>query len=113
MIITVTSIRLRSVWYYFKLTMFGYRIVKQLRSESGFIKMKNTGFGYEHYTLSAWQSETDPVRFAKAGAHAEAMRYSKNIATEVKTYTYNSDILPSWKDAKKLLAENAKVIYFK
>ena len=113
MIVTVTSIKLKSVWYYFKLTMFGYKIVKQLKQESGFIKMKNTGFGYDHYTLSAWHSDEDLKRFAKNGAHSVAMKQTKKIASEVRTYTYNTGIMPGWNEAKELLAENGKVINFK
>jgi hypothetical protein len=113
MIITVTSIKLRSVWYYFKLTLLGFKIVKQLKSEKGFIKMKNTGFGYDHYTLSVWRSTDDLKRFSGSGAHAEAMKHTKLIATEIRTYTYNSDSLPNWKEVKKLLAGNSKVLNFK
>lgn len=113
MIITVTSIKLRSVWYYFKLTMLAFKIVKQLKSEKGFIKMKNTGFGYDHYTLSVWQSTEDLKRFSRSGAHAEAMKHTKHIAREVKTHTYNSDSLPNWKEVKKLLTGNAKILNFK
>ena len=113
MIITVTLIKLRSVWYYFKLTMFAFKIVKQLKSEKGFIEMKNTGFGYDHYTLSVWQTTEDLKRFSRSGAHAEAMKHTKQIATEVKTYTYSSENIPNWKEVKKLLAGNAKVLNFK
>lgn len=113
MIITVTSIKLRSVWHYFKLTMLAFKIVKQLKSEKGFINMKNTGFGYDHYTLSVWKSTDDLKRFSRSGAHAEAMKHTKNIATEVRTYTYSSDHVPDWKEVKKLLTENSKVLNFK
>jgi len=111
-IITVTSIRLRSVWYFFRLSLYGYRIQKQAVSENGFIKMKNTGFGYEHFTLSAWQSEADLKRFARSGEHSAAMKRTRELATEVKIYTYTADTLPSWPIAKQLLKEKAKVLKF-
>ncbi len=113
MVVTVTSIKLKSVWYYFKLTIFGYKIVKQLKSEKGFIKMKNTGFGYLHYTLSAWQTEEDLKRFSRSGAHAEAMKQSKSIAAEIRTYTFPAESFPGWKDSKSLLEEKGKIIKFK
>ena len=112
MIITVTSIRLKSVWYFFRLSMFGYKIQKQAKSEKGFIKMKNTGFGYDHFTLSAWQSEADLKRFARSGEHLAAMKHTRELATEVRTYTYSSEKLPDWSNAKKLLKEKAKVLKF-
>ncbi len=113
MVVTVTSIKLKSVWYYFQLTMYGYKIVKQLKLEKGFIKMKNTGFGYDHYTVSAWQSEDDIKRFARSGAHADAMKHSKDISSEVRTYTYSSENIPQWKEVKELLKDKGKVINYK
>lgn len=92
--------------------MFGYKIQKQAKSEKGFIKMKNTGFGYDHFTLSAWQSEADLKRFARSGEHSTAMKHTRELATEVRTYTYSSDTLPDWSNAKKLLKEKAKVLKF-
>lgn len=112
MVITVTSIKLRSVWYFFRLSLFGYRIQKQAASENGFIKMKNTGFGYEHFTLSAWQNEADLKRFARSGEHSAAMKRTRELATEVRTYTFTADKLPEWPAAKKLLKEKARVLKF-
>lgn len=92
--------------------MFGYKIQKQAKSEKGFIKMKNTGFGYDHFTLSAWQSEADLKRFARSGEHLAAMKHTRELATEVRTYTFSSEKLPDWSNAKKLLKEKAKVLKF-
>ena len=74
--------------------------------------MKNTGFGYMHYTLSAWQSEEDLKRFAKSGAHLDAMKKSKEIATELATYTYQGEEMPDWTKAKALLLEKGKLLKF-
>ncbi|MBK5284537.1 MAG: DUF3291 domain-containing protein [Bacteroidia bacterium] len=112
MIITVTSIRLRSVWHFFKLSLFGMKIVRQTKQEKGFVRMKNTGFGYMHYTLSVWESEEDMKRFARSGAHAAAMQQSKNIADEIRTYTYTGEQLPSWQEVKRILKEKGKVLTF-
>ncbi|MFT5646264.1 MAG: hypothetical protein ACI976_000942 [Aureispira sp.] len=57
MTITITSIRLRSLWYFFKLSLHGLKMTLQIRKASGFIKVKNTGFGYLHYTMTAWESK--------------------------------------------------------
>ena len=109
---TVTSIRLRSVWLFFKLSLFGMRIMKQTRREKGFVRMKNTGFGYMHYTLSVWESEEDMKRFARTGAHLEAMKQSRSIASEIRTHTFQSDQLPDWKEVKRMLKEKGKVLTF-
>ena len=113
MIITVTSIRLRKWWLYFYLTSLAFKITLQLRKQKGFIKMKNTGFGYLHFTLSVWETEEDLKRFAREGAHLKAMKKSSVLATEIRTYTYQSDQVPNWKEAKNLLLEKGKVLTFK
>lgn len=109
MYITVTSLKLRSVWYFFKLSLNGMRILKQTKTEKGFIKMKNTGFGYLHYTLSAWETIEDIKRFAHQGAHKEALKQSRDLSTEIRIYTYQTDKMPDWKDAKEQLIANGKI----
>jgi len=112
MVITVTYIKLRSPWKFFRLSLFGFKVQKQLKSEKGFIKLKNTGFGKDHYTLTAWESEGDLKRFSKSGEHAIAMRSSKELSTEIRIYTYNADSLPGWKDAKHLVFKHGKILNF-
>lgn len=94
MFVTITSLRLKSIWGFFKLSLFGLRISKQARKEKGFITMKNTGFGYMHYTLSHWQTQEDLNRFARSGEHLAAMREGGRVASEINTYTYASDQMP-------------------
>lgn len=111
MIITITSIRLRSVWYFFKLSWHGLKITLQLRKAPGFIKIKNTGFGYLHYTITSWESKELMQAAMREGAHGEAMKKSAALASEIATYTYESDEFPSWKVAKEMI-QKGKVLKF-
>jgi hypothetical protein len=113
MIITVTSIRLKSVWSFFTLSYHGLKISLQAKKEKGFIKMKNTGFGYLHHTLSCWESEEDVKRFARSGAHLEAMKQSQRLASEIRVYTFSGDELPDWKQTSRLLEEKGKSFVYK
>lgn len=83
-----------------------------MKQEPGFLQFKKTGLGYVHYTLSAWENEEAMKRFTHAGAHLEAMKKSKQIASEIRTYTYKSEQIPDWKSAKKLLQAQGKVLQF-
>ena len=112
MFVTVTSLKLKSVWGFFKLSLFGLKISNQAKKEKGFVAMKNTGFGYLHYTLTQWQREEDLKRFARSGEHLTAMKKSATLANEIRTYTYASDRMPDWNSAKKLLIENGKSVTF-
>jgi hypothetical protein len=112
MTITITSIRLKSLWHFFKLSYLGLQIVRQTKNLKGFIEMKNTGAGYLHYTISCWQHEEDTKFFARSGVHLDAMKQAAKISTEVRIYTFVSEEMPDWKEAKRLVMENGKVFTY-
>lgn len=112
MYITLTSIRIRHLHDYFRLSWYGLKITLQSRKQAGFVTMKNTGFGYHHYTASAWESREDLKNFARSGAHLHAMQQSKSLSTAISTYTYEGDTLPDWKTVKQMLKENGKILSF-
>lgn len=112
MIVTVTSIQLRSVWGFFRLSLFGLKIMGQLKTEQGYVKMLKTGSGKLHYTLTVWQSEADMKRFARTGEHLAAMKAGKALASETRSYSYETDTIPAWPEAKRLLMEQGKVVSY-
>lgn len=112
MIITITSLRLRRLFGYFPLTYTALGIVRQIRKQPGYIRMKNTGFGYLHYTLSAWESEAAAKAFAHSGAHAAAMRQAAKLATEIRVLTYAAEALPGWAEAKRRIASEGRLIAY-
>jgi hypothetical protein len=110
MVITITSIRLKNWWHFFQLSLHGLKITRQLKQQKGFIRLKNKGFGYLHFTLSAWEREDDIKRFYREGAHLAAMKQASIIATETRTFTYQAEKLPNWKEGKRLLLAKGKVL---
>ena len=112
MFVTITSLRLKSIWGFFKLSLLGLKSSNQAKKEKGFLAIKNTGFGYIHYTLTQWQTEEDLKRFAHSGEHLKAMQAGSKLATELCTYTYSTERMPDWSSAKKLLLEKGKPIIF-
>jgi hypothetical protein len=113
MIITISSIRLKSLWKFFALSAYALQITRQLYKSKGMLKFKKTGLGKLHYTLTVWESEDDMKNFAySSGSHMEFMKKSGEIASELATYTYSTNEIPDWKTAKKLLAEKGKFLNF-
>lgn len=110
--ITATSIKLRSIWSFFKLSWLALHIARQVKAEKGLIAFKKTGFGLMHYTLTHWQTEADLKRFARSGQHQIAMKESAKLATEIRTHTYKADTMPDWATAKRLLDEEGKLLRF-
>ncbi|MBL7542189.1 MAG: hypothetical protein JNL11_00150 [Bdellovibrionaceae bacterium] len=109
MIITITSLRLRSFWGFFKLSWYGLQISLQARKQPGFIRMKNVGFGYNHFTMSAWDSIESAQTFARSGAHLLAIKQSSQLATEVRVLTYTASQFPSWAEAKQRVQLEGRV----
>ena len=112
MTITVTSLKLKSLWSFFRLSLHGLKISRQAKSQKGFINLKNTGAGYLHYTMTCWQTEEDAKLFARSGAHLAAMKEASKIATEVRIFTFSGEQMPNWKEAKTLLTEKGKVFTY-
>ena len=113
MVITVTYIKLKNPFKFFKLSMYAYKIMQQTKQSNGFIRMLNKGIWTDHYTLSAWQTMDDVKTFAQSGEHHTAMKQSKSISNQIITYTYTTEIFPDWKSAKALMHEHGKVLNFK
>lgn len=58
-------------------------------------------------TLSAWNSRDDMLKFMRSGVHLKAMKSFNKIATG-RTYGFESDTIPNWEEAFKLLQEKGK-----
>jgi heme-degrading monooxygenase HmoA len=110
--ITLTSLQLRSLWGFFRLSWYGLNISLQAKKTTGFIQMKNTGFGYLHYTMSSWQSQAAMTDFAKSGVHLKAIKQSSSIASEIRIHSFEGDKMPSWDEAKLLISKDAKIFTY-
>lgn len=111
MIVTITSIELKSLFKNFTLSALAWKIMKQLKP-ANHVDFKKKGIWTKHYTMTLWHSEDEMKKFATSGAHKEVMQKSASIAKEIRTITVNANELPSWSTAMKLLSEG-KVIKFK
>ena len=112
MFVTVTSLKLRKLWGFFRMSYLSMHVVRQTKQQKGFVSMQHTGFGYLHFTLSAWESEEDIKNFARSGAHLAAMKVSRSLSSEIRIYTFQAEEIPNWKDAKQLLFERGKILSF-
>jgi hypothetical protein len=101
---TITSIKLKTIFKFFPLSIYALNIVKQLKT-TNCLDFKKQGFWTLHYTMTLWESEEQMKEFARSGAHLKAMKDSAKIAKEIRTVTIDADKLPDWKTAKQLLAE--------
>lgn len=108
--VSITYIKLKSPLKIFKLISYSMKSVKEL-SLYGNVKFKTSGFWTKHYTMTLWNSEDDIKKFARNGAHKEAIKISSIIASEIRTTTIELNELPSWQEAKKYLLKGKVLKY--
>jgi len=99
---TITSIELKGPFKFFALSATALKILKQLKS-THCKEFKKKGIWTTHYTMTLWNTEEELKEFARSGAHLEAMKNSGKIAKEIRTITIDTEVLPNWSAAKKLL----------
>jgi len=59
-------------------------------------------------TLTAWDHRESMLTFMRSGIHLKAMKSFYKIATG-STFGYETDSVPSWEEAFKLLQEKGKL----
>lgn len=108
MYITITSLELKGPFYFFKLAGTALQITRQLKTSEGFVEYRKTGFWTSHYTMSLWKTEKDLKNFARSGAHLNAMKRYREVASEIRTLTLMADKFPDWTMAKEMLKKNGR-----
>lgn len=111
MIVVITSLKLKTPFQFFALSLNALRITRQLKTTT-FKAFKSRGFWTMHYTMSLWENRESMREFARNGAHLAAMKKSATIAKEIRTLTVELPSLPSWKEAKELLLKEGKTLRF-
>lgn len=110
MYVSITSLRLKTPFHFFALSLHALRIRKQLNA-SPCVRAKFKGFWLTHYTMTLWKSKEEMESFARSGAHLEVMKRSGKIASEIRTITVDSMNLMPWNEAVSLLRKG-KVIHY-
>ena len=98
---TITSIELKGPFKFFALSAIALKILKQLKSTHYKEFKKKTWT--THYSMTLWNAEGELKEFARGGVHPGAMKNSGKITKEIRTITIDTELLPNWSAAKKLL----------
>mmetsp|Transcript_25194 Transcript_25194/g.43505 ORF Transcript_25194/g.43505 Transcript_25194/m.43505 type:complete len:114 (+) Transcript_25194:338-679(+) len=113
MIVVVTYIKLKGILSFFRFAPLTSKVARQAESAPGLLMfLKAAGGIREFYTITAWENAEAMKQFARSGAHLEAMKRSREITDEVRTCTYEAQMMPTWPEAKRVVAEQGKVLKF-
>ena len=105
--ISITGLKPKGILSYIKFWMLAIPTFRQAQTAAGnkHHSVKNVQ-GYQ-CTLTAWENKDAMLAFMRSGPHLKAMKSFHKIATG-RTYGYESETIPSWEEAYKLLEEKGR-----
>ncbi len=105
--VSITGLRVRS-WYNWPVFVWhAVKSMRQARMAPDCMRAEAKSIGGVQHTLSVWTSQSAMRAFMMSGAHREAMRAFRSIATG-STIGYETDAIPDWKTARQVWIERAK-----
>lgn len=105
--ISITGLKPKGFMGFFKFWRLAIPSFRQAQTAKGnlFCEVKRIN-GYQ-CTLTAWEDRPIMLEFMKSGVHLQAMKSFRKIATG-KTYGFESEVIPNWKEAFELLEAHGK-----
>lgn len=107
--VSITGLRLRGVWHYPRFIRHAVRSMAQARAAPGNLSAEARFIDGVHHTLSVWTSHEAMRAYLTAGAHLEAMKVYRRIATG-KVHGYVTAEPPDWPDARRLWREHGRPV---
>jgi hypothetical protein len=110
--VSLTRLRIRSIWFVPLFAIQTLRSMKQVRSASGF----QTGAvlsdrSWTFWTMTAWDSQESMRAYMISGAHKAAMPHLLEWCDEASVvhWTQEESALPSWLEADRRMRESGRV----
>lgn len=109
--VSVTELRLRSIFKLFAFLRHVKAIRKQLETAPGLIRYTTAPKRFTCFqTLSAWESEVAMYDFMRSGAHLAAMKNVKHIASGTRYTRRKVETFPTMKEARAWLDHDMPVV---
>lgn len=93
--VSITGLRVKSIFHYPRFYWLAITAMSQAQGSAGLIRAEARTINGVHHTLSIWENESSMRAFLLTGAHLQAMRAFKHIATG-KTVGYVTTDWPDW-----------------
>lgn len=108
MYISLTGLKPKGFVSYLRFWLLAIPSFRQAQTAPGILHSQVKKVQEYQCTITAWESSELMLNFMRSGAHLKAMKAFKQIATGL-TYGYESDTIPSFEEAYKLLIEKGKL----
>ncbi len=105
--VSITGLKPKSFWATFLFWRHAIPSKVQADSAPGILFSGVKKINKIQHTLTAWQSQEHMRAYIRSGAHLEAMKAFRKIATG-KTFGFETDRIPSWEEVHELWQKNGK-----
>lgn len=106
--VSITRLRLRSVWFFPLFAWHTFRSLKQARASDGCLGAQVNNFGGAFWTLTLWRDRAALRAFMRAGAHRKVMPKLASWCDEASLAHWDQAALPSWPDAAQRLGDEGR-----
>ena len=106
--VSVTRLRLRSVWFFPLFAWHAVRSLKQARASAGCLDALVHNFGGAYWTLTLWTDAAAMRAFMLSGAHRKAMPRLASWCDEASVAHWQTATMPSWPDAVRRLGSDGR-----
>lgn len=106
--ISITGFTLKSFIYLPKFMSYTLPAKKQAAVAEGNLFSDTKYIDGVLHTITAWKDKQSMRKYMISGAHAKAVKAGRSMGEYsygTKTYGYESDTIPTWKEARKLWEE--------
>ena len=105
--VSITGLRLNRPWHAAAFFWHAIRSFRQARRAAGNLRAETGTINGVHHTLTVWESEAAMRDFIRSGAHRQAMRAFRTIASG-KTFGFEATEIPDWNAVHRLWAERGR-----
>lgn len=112
MFVSLTRLRLRSLWYLLPFQWYIYRTRKQVERAKGFVRGKLlVDARLTFWTLTGWQNLKDMKAYRDSGPHHKVMPLLRNWCNEasVAHWEQPETLLPDWSEAHRRLTSEGRL----
>jgi hypothetical protein len=105
--VSITGLKPKSFWSTFLFWRHAIPSKMQADQAPGVLFVDVRKINKIQHTLTAWESREHMLAYVRSGAHLQAMKAFKKIATG-KTFGFETDRLPHWDEVHDLWIKNGK-----
>jgi hypothetical protein len=105
--VSITGLKPINIWSTFKFWRYAIPSKIQADTAPGILFSDVKRINKIQHTLTAWESKEHMISYIHSGAHLEALKMFKKIATG-KTFGFESDKIPSWDEVHELWLKYGK-----